>query len=276
MNKQIFEKLERFFGQFQLSVLAPGRGLWVVDSSPKSLPYLRHENAAGNHIFIRAGPEVEGFFMLVDDIDEARLYQDHMRNGRWKPGRLVVETSPGNHQVWIHTTRALPLGEKRFWLKKLDNDPGADPNGRWGRCPGFRNRKGKYRDANGGYPLSRLLWIDWRGRAEIPVVEIPCDPQEHIRREQPIRSDPPGTGPPSGGVSRDRYDKGDESATDFAFALALLRRGFSAEEVSQRIRTERTNWDNHPGERRISGYIRRTVERAQALLDGGNARQNNG
>jgi len=54
---------------------------------------------------------------------------------------MVVETSSGNYQVWIHSDRPLSLDEKRYWLKRLHNDPGADRNNRWGRYPGFRNRK---------------------------------------------------------------------------------------------------------------------------------------
>ena len=31
-----------------------------------------------------------------------------------------------------------------------------------GRCPGFRNRKALYRIIQNQYPLSKLVWVDWR------------------------------------------------------------------------------------------------------------------
>jgi len=87
---------------------------------------------------------------------------------------MVVETSPYNYQVWILSNRFLSIAEKRYWLKKLCNDPGAGPNNRWGRCPGFRNRKQKHKDSKGGYPLAKLIWVDWKNKALIPQVKSCC------------------------------------------------------------------------------------------------------
>ena len=43
---------------------------------------------------------------------------------------MVVETSPGNFQVWIHSSRFMQLPEKRHWLVRMRSDPGADPKNR--------------------------------------------------------------------------------------------------------------------------------------------------
>ena len=168
--KLIFEKLNHYFyRKWHLAVLDMDAGLWVIESKASNIPYLKAQNAKGRHILLQPEPVIESYYLLVDDLTWPMiLSHHHYPNGGWKPGRMVVETSPGNYQVWIHSSRRLSLIEKRYWLKKLCSDPGADPNNRWGRCPGFRNRKDKYRDPTGGYPLAKLIWIDWRGKVEIP------------------------------------------------------------------------------------------------------------
>jgi hypothetical protein len=168
--ERVFEKVGRFFRQkWQLAVLDLNSGRWIVESKASNIPYLKAENANGRHILIRPTPVVDPCYMMADDLDRHLLRRHHCRpDGSWKPGRMVVETSPGNFQVWIHSSRFLQLDEKRHWLVKMRSDPGADPKNRWGRCPGFRNRKEKYRDSKGRYPLSRLIWVDWKNEAVIP------------------------------------------------------------------------------------------------------------
>jgi len=168
--EQIFEKLNRFFiEKWQVAVLDLQKGRWIVEPRGTSIAYLKAENAKGNHVLIKPLPAAEPFFMLADDLNIQLISCHHKYpDNTWKPGRMVVETSPENYQVWIRSSRPLEIEGKRYWLKKLHSDPGADPNHRWGRCPGFRNRKEKHRDGHGGYPLARLIWIDWRYDAAIP------------------------------------------------------------------------------------------------------------
>jgi hypothetical protein len=138
-----------------------------------NIAYLKAENANGRHILIQPAPHLAAYYLLVDDVSWRVIGRHHQHpDGSWKPGRMIVETSKRNYQVGVHSSRPLLLKEKRYWLKKLHCDPGADPHNRWGRCPGFRNRKDKYRGPTGDYPLSKLIWIDWRRRADIPHVSI--------------------------------------------------------------------------------------------------------
>jgi len=173
---------------------------------------------------------------------------------------MIVETSPGNYQVWIHSSRRLSLEEKRYWLKRLHSDPGADPNNRWGRCPGFRNRKAKHRQADGSYPLAKLVWIDWRNRADIPPAHSVTRNQSDRSRTQPRMINAP--------IHRTDYARPDASATDFAYALALLRRGHSDRVIRQRILDERTDWENHRGQNRMEKYLNRTIDRARNIIAG--------
>jgi len=71
---------------------------------------------------------------------------------------------------------------------------------------------------------------------------------------------------PSIDILRDNYQKQDESATDFAYALALLRRGLSPDGVYERILSEKQDWRHHQGETRIRYYIERTIRTANDLI----------
>jgi len=259
----IFSKINRFFfNHFHLAVLDAIKGRWIVTPETKNIAYLKAENANGRHILIKPDQNIEPYYMLVDDLNLHQLKNHHKSTPtHFKKGRMVVETSPGNYQVWIHSNRSLLLDEKRYWLKRLNSDPGADPHNRWGRCPGFRNRKEKYRTPSGQYPLAKLIWIDWKHQATIPEICLSPTIQGNL---SPL---------PRGGVchnknnlTRSHYDKGDESATDFAYALALCRKGFTQAEISQRIIDERQNWKNHHGNRRQEVYLNRTIKKAFRIV----------
>jgi hypothetical protein len=57
-----------------------------------------------------------------------------------------------------------------------------------------------------------------------------------------------------------------ESATDFAYALALARRNFSDQQIKDRIINERQNWQNHQGKKRMNDYIWRTIAKTRDIL----------
>jgi hypothetical protein len=262
--RKIFAKLNDYFGSaWLLGVLDMQKGRWIVDTAPSRIGYLKAENANGRHILMQ--PADESRYLLADDLCLERICRQHRRaNGIWKPGRMVVETSPQNYQVWIRSDRELSVSEKRYWLRRLGSDPGADPNTRWGRCPGFRNRKDKHRSTSGTYPLAKLIWIDWTWEAQIP----------HAATEAPSPGKPFSHQPPRGlvcrknNICRSDYDRGlSESATDFSYALALTRTGHGEDEIRSRILSERTNWGNHRGQRRIDLYLDRTIRTAKAIIE---------
>jgi hypothetical protein len=95
----IFQKLARYFDNlWHLGVLDPKRGLWTVQHSPEKIPTLKARNARGCHILMK--PERLDHYLLADDLSlDAPARQHRLPDGRWKLGRMVVETSPGNFQV---------------------------------------------------------------------------------------------------------------------------------------------------------------------------------
>lgn len=247
---------------WNLAVLDFKKGLWQVDNDISNISYLKAENSNGRHIIMQSTDDTESYYLLVDDIEYSTIALHHKEiNGNWKPGRMVVETSPGNYQVWIHCSRPVSLEEKRYWLKKMHNDPGADPNNRWGRCPGFRNRKEKYKDDNGGYPIAKLIWVDWKNTVHIPRVLIKNTNSEIILSPQPF-----GGVCQCKNINRTGYSCSDESITDFSYALALMRRGVSNKEVFSRILNERIDWKNHSGPKRIYKYLFHTISKARKII----------
>jgi hypothetical protein len=261
--KNILWKINRFFNnQCALAVLDEAAGRWIVRPESKNISYLKAENANGRHILVKPDQHISPYYLLVDDLNINLLNSHHKSAVNiFKFGRMVVETSPGNYQVWIHSLRPLSLDVKRYWLKRLHSDPGADPHNRWGRCPGFRNRKQKHRTSSGHYPLAKLIWVDWKNKANIPEIRIPSHKKKTLSHQ------------PQGGVchenvlTRSYYEKGDESATDFAYALALYRRGVSQAEISQRISVERKNWNHHTSPKKIEDYLCRTLTKAANIIN---------
>lgn len=253
--KTILWKIKQFFeNQCSLAVLDEQKGRWIVNSEPEIIPYLKAENANNRHILIKPDQQIEPYYLLADDLDQTLLCNHHKSGANiFKHGRMVVETSPGNYQVWIHSTRSLSLDEKRYWLKKLHSDPGADPHNRWGRCPGFRNRKQKHKTLLNQYPLAKLIWVDWKNQAHIPKIKLPKEIRKAFSHQ------------PSGVVCqnnpRSYYNKGDESATDFAYALSLRRKGSNQAEIYQKILTHRKNWKNHNTLKKREDYLNRTIAR---------------
>lgn len=268
----VLEKVGRYFEDYEIGVYKEAQGnkegaVWKVKPSEKTIGYLKAMNAKGNHIFIRPTFKNEDRFMLHDDLDRKGLEKHHKHNGRWKPGRMVVESSPGNYQVWVRSNRPLSVEEKKHWLAKMDSDPGASPRHRWGRSPGFRNRKAKCRTER-GYPLSRLVWVDWRYRAQVPNIELePAPVAINAPTSRPHKSQHDQTAELP---TRDQYYKGidrngkvRESEQDFAYAMALLRRDVPRDVIEERIRQERTEWGNHKGEKRLASYLKTTLDNAE-------------
>lgn len=260
--EKLFQKIARYFlNLWQIAVLHPQKGLWTIEPSLDKIPYLKAQNAHGCHILIK--PLCLPHYLLADDISRETLTRHHrLPDGQWKPARMIVETSPENFQVWVHSKKALALDEKKIWLKTMRSDPAAHPENRWGRCPGFRNTKEIHRSPTGRFPLAKLIWVDWTSQAEIPSL----DP---VKYKPPDLSHPSRRGLvcPMPALCREHFQRADDSATDFAYAISLARKGFSDHQIRDRILSERTNWSNHKGEKRLQHYLDRTIQRARQIVN---------
>lgn len=128
------KRIQRESAHMQLLTRSPDEIVAMVD-------WLKGRNARGFEIFLR--PAGSSGLILVDDLTAAAI--GRMRRNGVAPA-VVIETSPGNHQVWI----AVSLGPIREELatavaRDLAVQYGGDPqSAHWrhhGRMTGFTNRK---------------------------------------------------------------------------------------------------------------------------------------
>ena len=124
----------------------------------------------------------------------------------------------------------------------------------------FRNRKAKHRMASGQYPLAKLIWVDWNRQADITIIELSS------RSKRPFSHQPQGGVCHNDNLTRSLYNKGNESATDFAYALALYRREFTRTEIYNRIIEERQDWSNNAGSQKRTQYLNRTLLKAEEII----------
>ena len=136
-------------GMYRLEAVSVSRVL-------RMLPYMKHRNANGAHVYIR--PTGESPYTLLDDLSSATLAR--LTAEGYDPA-AVVETSPGSFQAWLRHAQPLSKELGTLAAKTLAAQFGADGSAadwrRFGRAPGFTNRKPQHRTAQGLYPFARLL-----------------------------------------------------------------------------------------------------------------------
>lgn len=232
------------------------------------LRYLMFRNAHGAHIYFR--PSGERCFTLLDDLDQPGMSK--LSAEGFEPC-AIVETSPGNFQAWLKHTHVLPKPLGTLAAQILADRYGADPSAadwrRFGRLPGFTNRKPKHRNSNGLFPFVRLHFHTGQqftnaARFENEVVSLyRAREMERLKKRQSFR---PWTGRavnlclPRFRASL-RY-QGRPAAADMAFSIAALASGWSDIQVADALSSEYLS--RNPSPSRRSDYVRRTI--AKALL----------
>jgi hypothetical protein len=266
MNAKILLLIRRFFVAFEFGIAdlntSERSRVWTRPATENMLPYLAAKNAEGKHIFMRPVAEREPYYVLHDDAGVAEIFKHHgfdahRRPARALPGRLIIETSPGNYQAWVRLLNPATPEEKQCWLDSVGADPGATPRRRWGRAPGSRNVKPKHRKQDGTFPLARLIWLN---ATEMESIKIMRPYLRTPRRIPPARRYLPELSI----EDRTRFDVGDDSRTDMRWCLSLLARGYDAEAVRMALILARAviGWNNHHHE----DYVERTVRRAIEFL----------
>lgn len=134
----------------------------------RMLPYLKYRNAHGAHIYVR--PAGESSYTLLDDLTQDTLLR-HDTEG-YAPA-AVVETSTGSFQAWLRHEQPLSKELGTLAAKTLADRFAADRSAadwrRFGRAPGFTNRKPQHRNVQSLYAFVRL--ISHRGQV-FPLAEL--------------------------------------------------------------------------------------------------------
>jgi len=131
---------------------------WDQRKVIQSIPWLRYQNWHESHIYVR--PKGESSLTLVDDLKVGAVAR--MRQEGFQPA-AVVQTSPGNHQVWIkHATRLdreLGTAVARELATRFGGDVKAADWRHFGRLAGFRNTKVRYKTV-----VAVPEYDEWRGQ----------------------------------------------------------------------------------------------------------------
>lgn len=156
---------------------------------PKPVRWLQFENANGAGVYIRA---IDRRVTLLDDVTPAAI--EDLTSKGFAPS-VSVETSPGNFQAWIRLAPSdapepspeVATQAARALTKSFDGDTGAIGFERFGRIPGFTNRKPKherqgcspwvtlraaaYRVAAAGQSLISRIEAAFKKRDEVAAVD---------------------------------------------------------------------------------------------------------
>jgi RepB DNA-primase from phage plasmid len=250
----------------------------AADKLLNLIPWLRYENTAHEaHIYIRPHGEHNRSFTLLDDLDPASV--DRLYTEGFSPSALV-ETSPGNFQAWLKHSQ--PLEHRlatlaaRILSDRFDADPSAAGWMRYGRLPGFTNRKMAYRREDGNYPFVLLrrsrpqpFPVATRFHMEITKHLELLDEQQALTREtmrrrfshakkREVRKRPLSH-------YRDlaKYHDDPKSA-DIAFCVFNLATGISEAELAADLESQYLS--RNPDVRRRTAYIERSLRKAAAYV----------
>ena len=256
---------------YDLGILGD-QGMYRLEaiSSPRilrMLPFLKYRNANGAHIYMR--PTGESQYTLLDDLTAITLAR--LPPEGYAPA-AVIETSPGSFQAWLRHAQPLPKGLGTLAAQILAHRFSADRSAadwrRFGRVPGFTNRKPQHRNAQGFYPYARLHTHSGQPFAAAAAFHCQLLVSHHtIERERtaqrlsyvgrPAHFTVPVT--LSRFRSAPRY-RGRPAAADMAFCIATFAQGWSASAIATALSRDYLSRD--PSRSRKSAYISRTLDKA--------------
>ncbi len=259
---------------YDIGVLSRRGMLPGLDSIPAEevltrLSLLKYRNARGSHIYIR--PSGEHRYTVLDDLNETTI--SRLPTDGFTPC-AVVETSAGNFQAWLKHSSVFPRLLGTFAAQTLasryDADPSAADWRRFGRLPGFTNRKTKYQRLDGLFPFVRMKsntgqqypMADDFAR-EITRLYEEREAEREQRRLQAAVS--PYSRRRLSDLSLERFRTSSKyqdrpAAADLAFCVAALGNGLPQDQVERALESDYLSRDPSPSKR--AAYIRRTIEKA--------------
>ncbi len=249
------------------------RGMYRLETVSQTrilrmLPYLKYRNANGAHIYIR--PTGESAYTLLDDLTPAILAR--LAGEGYRPA-AVVETSPRSFQAWLRHAQPLSKELGTLAAKTLAEEFGADSSAadwrRFGRAPGFTNRKPQHRDAHGLYPFARLIGYPGQPfpaakqfRLQLDAIQKKAEQERTAARlsfaSRPVRTSSSVT------LSRFRTSPryaGRPAAADMAFSIAACAQGWAESEIASALAQDYLSRDT--SRTLQAAYIRRTLNKAQ-------------
>jgi hypothetical protein len=244
----------------------------TVSQIEEAIQRLRRENARGAHIFVR--PHGAHALSLVDDLSAETIAR--MTDAGFQPA-AVIETSPGNFQVWLNHGRV--LSDRTFSshvAKELARRFGGDPSSadwrHFGRLAGFTNQKPKRRLRSGLPPFVRLHECQGRTYTEADeFLEEVKSLAEKASAERAASTTSRLTSTedsvrPLTEFQRDPRYGGDLHRADMAWALHAASRGLPERQISDEILHARDLSKKGRVQRQVN-YAERTAIKALSIVE---------
>ena len=236
----------------------PSRDLLEREDLLARYRHMRRKNEQGYHIFCRP----KGYrYILLDDLDRLSVKKIFP----YRPA-LIVETSPSNYQVWLilrdpPESRSTALKVCRAVCKAFEGDPASAEPDHLGRLPGYYNRKHKYYESLGYYPMTKMVYCKGQYTTYKPVIdrdngndhknpsfysarEMDTSPYLEHGFRMPVKKD--------GSV--------DESRVDIRIAMRMVYLGKSDPEIAAVLMNRRDKCRKRPD------YVERTIRKAREYL----------
>lgn len=198
------------------------------------LSWCRSKNCNGSDIFIRPHRHDQQPILFLDDltIKDARMVSRKYQS-------IIIETSPGNTQVWLALSRSLNENERKlaqqFIASRGLTDKGSISGDHLGRLCGYKSQK-------------RNFWVKYI-----------C--QSYTELYSPILATP-STFPHGGACVKNISGTPSMSERDFSWVLSNFRKGICATKLTELL----TISASQRGKPAPAKYASRTVRRAMQIL----------
>jgi len=248
------------------------RNGWTSNQIDAALPWLRRENARGAQVFIR--PHGTHALSLVDDLSAETI--PRMTDAGFQPA-AVVETSPGNFQVWLNHGRilfdhAFSTQAAKELARRFRGDPSSADWRHFGRLAGFTNQKPKRRLRNGLSPFVRLHGNEGRIYSaagefleEVKSLAKTSSFERAARTTTRVTSTEESVRPLTEFQRDPRYG-GDLHRADMAWALHAVSRGLPEQQIRDEILHAR-DLSKKGGAARQLDYAQRTALKAFSTIE---------
>lgn len=256
------------------------RQTWTAEQllEPKNVRWMQQRNANKGGIYVRP---MDRRITLLDDlhVDQIRRLKDL----NFAPA-VVLETSANNYQAWIRIlppdspepSREAATQVSRSLTKSFGGDPAAVGAERFGRLPGFVNRKPKH-DRQGKGP-----WVTLReaagavaaaGRSLLARIEVALQKATERQRSSQVQKqlvrlerEAITTGGADSlvqaGLQISMMETNDQSVADFRACGFALKHGSHPDDVADALlRHSPDIEERHPA---TDDYIERTVRKANS------------
>ena len=261
-----------------------GERLWTATllTSGGPISFLRGRNREGCDVFIHPYAERRNAGYILVDLDRADTQILHAMRAHGHEPCVVLQTSPGNLQAWIHVSAgplepAVATAIGRTLARIYRGDPASTDWRHLGRLAGFTNQKPQRRRPGGYAPWVRLLHAQ-AGLATQGASLVQAAERQLADRTAPTAgSDSPSLDPPDPSLAPSaateiyrvwlhrlripqRFPHPDWSIADKWIAKELLRCGTPHTQVQAILQLGSPGFPrrhSHPQD-----YLRRTIARA--------------